>query len=243
MCGRVVITSSPEELSEYVGARDVVEALEGPDHNIAPSRLLPVAWADDQVDSGRALGVAQWGLVPSWAADPAIGARLFNARAETVAVKPSFRSAFRRRRCLVLIDGFYEWGSGVTSFPKQPWFVHRADGFPLALAGLWEPRSDGDGRMLRTCTVVTVPANADLALVHHRMPAVVAEDDWDRWLDLGTSDRSTLEEVLAPSPDGLLALHPVDRRVNDARQKGRELTIPISLEALPGRSGSQEVLW
>ena len=243
MCGRVVITSSPEEFSEYVDARDVVEALEGPDHNVAPSRLLPVAWVDHQTNFNRALGVAQWGLVPSWAATPAVGARLFNARAETVAVKPSFRSAFRRRRCLVLIDGFYEWGPGITNFPKQPWFVHRADGSPLALAGLWESRSDGDGRMLRTCTVVTVPANADLAPVHHRMPAVVSEDDWDCWLDLTTSDRSTLEKVLAPSPEGLLDLHPVDRRVNDARQKGRGLTVPVSLEDPPGWSMSQEVLW
>ena len=243
MCGRVVITSSPEEFSEYVDARDVVEALEGPDHNVAPSRLLPVAWVDHQTNFNRALGVAQWGLVPSWAATPAVGARLFNARAETVAVKPSFRSAFRRRRCLVLIDGFYEWGPGITNFPKQPWFVHRADGSPLALAGLWESRSDGDGRMLRTCTVVTVPANADLAPVHPRMPAVVSEDDWDCWLDLTTSDRSTLEEVLAPSPEGLLDLHPVDRRVNDARQKGRGLTVPVSLEAPPDWSMSQEVLW
>ena len=242
MCGRVVTTSSPEELSEYVAAWDVIDALEGPDHNVAPSGLLPVAWVDDQADSGRVLGVARWGLVPSWATDPAVGLRLFNARAETVATKPSFRAAFRRRRCLVLIDGFYEWGPGVAGSPKQPWFVRRVDGSPLALAGLWESRFD-DVRTLRTCTVVTVPANADLTPVHHRMPAVVAENDWDRWLDPATSVRHTLEEVLVPSPGGLLALHPVDRRVNDARQKGRELTIPISLEALPGRSGSQEVLW
>ena len=242
MCGRVVTTSSPEELCEYVAAGDVIDALEGPDHNVAPFGLLPMAWVDDQADSGRVLGVARWGLVPSWATDPAVGLRLFNARAETVATKPSFRAAFRRRRCLVLIDGFYEWGPGVAGSPKQPWFVRRVDGSPLALAGLWESRFD-DVRTLRTCTVVTVPANADLTPVHHRMPAVVAENDWDRWLDPATSVRHALEEVLVPSPDGLLALHPVDRRVNDARQKGRELTIPISLEALPGRSGSQEVLW
>ena len=238
----MVITSSPEELSEYVGARDVVETLKGPDHNVAPSRLLPVAWVDDQAASGRVLGVAQWGLVPSWATDPAVGVRLFNARAETVAVKPSFRAAFRRRRCLVLIDGFYEWGPGVAGSPKQPWFVRRVDGSPLALAGLWESRFD-DVRTLRTCTVVTVPANADLTPVHHRMPAVVAENDWDRWLDPATSVRHTLEEVLVPSPGGLLALHPVDRRVNDARQKGRELTVPVPLEASADRMGSQEALW
>ena len=242
MCGRVVTTSSPEELSEYVAACDVIEVLEGPDHNVAPSGLLPVAWVGDQADSSRVLGVARWGLVPSWATDPAVGLRLFNARAETVAVKPSFRAAFRRRRCLVLIDGFYEWGLSIAGSPKQPWFVYRADGSPLALAGLWESRSD-DGRTLRTCTVVTVPANADLAPVHHRMPAVVSEDDWDCWLDLTTSDRSTLEEVLAPSPEGLLDLHPVDRRVNDARQKGRGLTVPVSLEAPPDWSMSREVLW
>ena len=181
-------------------------------------------------------------MVPSWATAPAVGLRLFNARAETVAVKPSFRAAFRGRRCLVLIDGFYEWGPGVTGSPKQPWFVCRVDGSPLALAGLWESRFD-DGRMLRTCTVVTVPANADLAPVHNRMPAVVAENDWDRWLDPAASVRPTLEEVLVPSPDGLLSLHPVDRRVNDARQKVRELTVPVSLEASADRAGSQEALW
>jgi len=242
MCGRVVTTSSPEELSEYVAAWDVIDALEGPDHNVAPSGLLPVAWVDDQADSGRVLGVARWGLVPPWATDPAVGLRLFNARAETVATKPSFRAAFRRRRCLVLIDGFYEWGPGVAGSPKQPWFVRRVDGSPLALAGLWESRFD-DVRTLRTCTVVTVPANADLTPVHHRMPAVVAENDWDRWLDPATSVRHALEEVLVPSPDGLLALHPVDRRVNDARQKGRELTVPVPLEASADRMGSQEALW
>jgi len=242
MCGRVVTTSSPEELSEYVAAWDVIDALEGPDHNVAPSGLLPVAWVDDQADSGRVLGVARWGLVPSWATDPAVGLRLFNARAETVATKPSFRAAFRRRRCLVLIDGFYEWGPGVAGSPKQPWFVRRVDGSPLALAGLWESRFD-DVRTLRTCTVVTVPANADLTPVHHRMPAVVAENYWDRWLDPATSVRHTLEEALVPSPDGLLALHPVDRRVNDARQKGRELTVPVPLEASADRMGSQEALW
>jgi len=242
MCGRVVTTSSPEELSEYVAAWDVIDALEGPDHNVAPSGLLPVVWVDGQADSGRVLGVSRWGLVPSWATDPAVGLRLFNARAETVATKPSFRAAFRRRRCLVLIDGFYEWGPGVAGSPKQPWFVRRVDGSPLALAGLWESRFD-DVRTLRTCTVVTVPANADLTPVHHRMPAVVAENDWDRWLDPATSVRHALEEVLVPSPDGLLALHPVDRRVNDARQKGRELTVPVPLEASADRMGSQEALW
>ena len=97
--------------------------------------------------------------------------------------------------------------------------------------------------MLRTCTVVTVPANADLAPVHHRMPAVVAEGDWDCWLDPATSVRPTLEEVLAPPPDGLLSLHPVERRVNDVRQKGRELTVPVPLEASADRAGSQEALW
>jgi len=243
MCGRVVTTSSPEELSEYVGVWDVVEALEGPDHNVAPSRPLPMVWVDGQAASGRLLGVAKWGLAPSGPVSPSIGARLFNARAETVAIKPSFRASFRRRRCLVPIDGFYEWGPSTASSPKQPWFVHRIDGFPLAVAGLWEFQSDNDGRTLRTCTVVTVPANADLAPVHHRMPAVLAEDDWDRWLDPATSDRATLEEILAPPPDGLLALHPVDRRVNDAREKGRELTAPVSLEVPSEGLGSQEVLW
>lgn len=248
MCGRVVTASGPEELSEYLGADAIVDVLDGPDHNVAPSRRLPVVWTSEE-DGGRLLGTARWGLVPGWAKDPAIGDRMFNARAETVADKPSFRDAFRCRRCLVAVDGFYEWGPGTPSpadqrpdnarTSKQPWYIQRSDGRPLVLAGLWErwvgtgsddrrpgtdPSVDGpsdDG--LRTCAVITVQANGDLSPVHHRMPAVLESAEWGVWLDTDDPNRYELEGLLAPAADGTLSRHPVDHRVNNARNKGADL--------------------
>jgi putative SOS response-associated peptidase YedK len=263
----MVTASGPEELSEYLGADAILDVLDGPDYNVAPSGRLPLAWTSDE-DGGRLLGTARWGLVPIWAKDPAIGDRMFNARAETVAHKPSFRAAFRRRRCLVAVDGFYEW-SPDTSSPagqrpdngrpsKQPWYIQRADGNPLVLAGLWElwldTRADNrplgtepskrgwSGGELRTCTVITVPANRDLSPVHHRMPAVLESLEWDAWLDADDSDRSDLESMLAPAADGTLSRHPVDRRVNNAHNKGADLLdlAPIDFLLPPT---DQEALW
>jgi len=240
MCGRVVIASSPEEFAEYLGATAIAETLAGPDHNLAPSRQLPLVW-----DSGsdRTLGLARWGLVPSWAPDASFGERTFNARAETVAVKPSFRAAVKRRRCLVPVDGYYEWAAGT---PKQPWFIHGSDARPLALAGLWEtwddPASPHD-QPVRSCTVITVPASDDVAAVHHRMPAVLAPDAWATWLDPGIEERDLIEPMLLPAPAGTLARHPVDRRVGNARIKGADLVDPVTPDgaALPGPG--QESLW
>ena len=246
MCGRVVTASGPEELSEYLGADVVVDVLDGPDYNVAPSRQLPLVWTSDEGDR-RFLGTAKWGLVPSWAKDPAIGERMFNARAETVAEKPSFRAAFRHRRCLVVVDGFYEWGPAERLVStrttggratRQPWYVHRVDGSPLVLAGLWE-----HGKGLRTCSIITVPANNDLAPVHHRMPAVLEPVDWNGWLDDGDPDRLDLESLLAPADDGTLARHTVHCRVNSARNKGLELIEPAGPVGMSVATPNQAVLW
>ena len=254
MCGRVVTASGPEELSEHLGVDAVVDVLDGPDHNVAPSGRLPIAWDESGswTTGGhrRLLGSARWGLVPRWAKDPSFGARTFNARAETVASKPAYRSAFRRRRCVVPVDGYYEWGSGppvggATAKPwKQPWYVQRADGSLMVLAGLWEDWTESDDEadavlVLRTCTVVTVPANADMAPVHHRMPAVLDRDDWRAWLDPAADDPAGLEALLAPAPDGMLRRHPVDRGVGDARRKGDGLIEPVD----PGPADGQGALW
>jgi len=243
MCGRVVTTSSPEELSEYVGADAIVDVLEGPNYNVPPSDRLPLVWVDVAEGPTRMLGTARWGLVPRWAKDPTIGDRLFNARAETVAEKPSFRAAFRKQRCLIPVDGFYEWGQGPGGSPKQPWFVHRVDGAPLTMAGLWEGRLGDDGALLRTCTVITVPANADLAPVHHRMPALLPPSDWADWLDPTTADCCTVEALLASAPEGLLERHPVDRRVNDARRKGEDLIQAVHEGRYSGPHEDRKVLW
>lgn len=274
MCGRVVTASGPEELSEHLGVGAVVDVLDGPDHNVAPSGRLPIVWEETggpPLERGRLLGTARWGLVPSWAKDPSFGERTFNARAETVATKPSYRSAFRRRRCVIPVDGFYEWApdpsfsssrraghtTGGRKPRRQPWYVQRADGTPLVIAGLWEDWIDPDDEadvvlVLRTCTVVTVPANSEIAPLHHRMPAVLESDDWAAWLDPGTDDPTDLNELLAPAAGGALRRHPVDRAVGDARRKGPGLTTPIDLDVGPHEGGrastvpnaiGQESLW
>ena len=243
MCGRVVTTSSPEELSEYLGADAIVDVLDGPDHNVAPAGRLPIVWVDPTGGRQHLLGSARWGLLPEWATDSSPSGRMFNARAETAATKPSFRAAFRHRRCLVAVDGFYEWSPSAAGSASQPWFVQRSDGAPLALAGLFEARTDGDDSVLRTCTILTVDANADLAPVHHRMPALLPECQWTQWLDPSDHDRSSLNSLLVSAPDGLLERHRVARDVNDARCKGAGLTTPMDASGLVDTGGDQEALW
>ena len=249
MCGRVVTTSSPKELSRYLGAAEIVEVLGGEDHNLAPTGRLPLVWAEARTGDGdrglaRVLGTARWGLVPKWADRPEMGARMFNARAETVAEKPAFRAAYAKRRCLIPVDGFYEWGLGRENHAKQPWYIYRPDGDPLVLAGLWECWSPPDTQEgeLRTCTVITVPANDDLRPVHHRMPALLSPRDWSDWLDPGEASREILDAMLRPAADGLLSRHPVGRRVNNARNKGPELLEEAIADSTPRPLG-QERLW
>ena len=228
MCGRVVTTSSHLELSRYLGVHEVREASEHVDYNVAPSGCLPLVWVESGRDDVRradirVLGTAKWGLVPRWARSPVIGARTFTARAETLASKPTYRAAYRRRRCLIPVDGFYEWGPGTET--KQPWFIYARDQAPLVVAGLWECwRLPGEGiDELRTCTVITVPANKDLLPVHHRMPAILPSEAWADWLDPGHTRSETLDVILRTKRDGLLARHPVAHQVNNPRNNGPEL--------------------
>ena len=184
----------------------------------------------------RELGRYRWGLVPSWAKDPSMATRTFNARAETVASKPAFRSAFTSRRLAVVADGFYEWRQGPGS-GKQPYYFTRADGMPLALAGLWEvwrggpaERGERDGEgdagerpALRTCTVITTSAGPDMEDIHHRMPVVLEPEVLDEWLDPDNRDKPELESLLAASPAGTLIHRAVGRSVGNVRNDGPEL--------------------
>lgn len=230
MCGRYTQTQSWSELVDLYGITEAPAADPRPipRYNVAPTQGVAVvragakgaaagtdaAWRDAAGsgaagNAGRALAMLRWGLVPFWAKDPAIGSRLINARAESVATKPSFRDAFRKRRCLVLADGFYEWQQQ-PSGPKQPFYITTAD--TVAFAGLWERWRDPAGPVLETCTIVTAPANEQVRPIHDRMPVILATDAFAAWLDAGTP-LSVAEALLMPYTRAL-TVYPVSRRVN-----------------------------
>jgi len=200
-----------------------------PRYNLAPSQPAAVVRAED---GERRLAMLRWGLIPAWADDPRIGHRLINARAESVAEKPAFRAAFRRRRCLVPADGFYEWTR--QGKVRTPWLVTPRGGGLMAFAGLWErwrvpasarlsgslaERSPGD--VVETFTVLTTEANAPMRALHHRMPVILPPQAFDAWLSGG-------EVALGPAPDDLLAMHAVSLRVNNPRHDDPECVLPAA---------------
>jgi putative SOS response-associated peptidase YedK len=207
-----------------------------------PGSAAPDQPADGEV--ARELRVVRWGLVPFWAKDISIGSRLINARAETVSEKPAFRRAFERRRCLLPADGYYEWqrpaggpGSDRPSAAKQPFYISRGDGGPLAFAGLYElwrdssvPEDDPDS-WLWTAAIITTSAPDDLGAIHDRMPMVIPPGSWDDWLDPANRDAGDLRALLAPAAAGGLISFPVSRAVNSVRNNGPELIEPVELAA------------
>lgn len=216
MCGRFAFYSSHEAMAELFRAEPVGSV--EPRWNIAPTQ--DVAAVREPEKGRRELVTLRWGLVPYWAKDPSIGNRLINARAESVAEKPAYRDAYRKRRCLVLADGFYEWRPGPQG--KIPWFISLASGEPFAFAGLWERWRDSEsGKVLETAVIVTTPAQGFIAELHDRMPVVLVREQGGRWLE---GDEGVLEEAAA-EPPGLRAW-PVDRRVNSAKNEGAELIDP-----------------
>jgi putative SOS response-associated peptidase YedK len=215
MCGRFAFYSPSEATAALFGV-DASIAVE-PRYNIAPTQYI--AAIRDVEGTGRELAMFRWGLVPFWAKDPAIGNRMINARAETVAEKPSFRAAYRQRRCLVLADGFYEWKKEGES--KTPYFISLASGESFAFAGLWEQWSAKESdESIQSATLITAEANDFMSKVHHRMPVVLQPETADRWL---AGDDELLDEVASNSPE--FRAWPVDRRVNNARNEGAELIV------------------
>lgn len=222
MCGRFAFYSPHEAVVRLFGVAPD-PAIE-PRYNIAPTQFVATVRSD--AEHRRALAMLHWGLVPSWAKERAIGARMINARAETLGEKPSFRNAWRKRRCLVLADGWYEWQR--SGSVKQPYFISFADGEPFGMAGLWESwRDPADGNLLESCTIVTTAAAPEIAHVHDRMPVIVPAGRHEQWLDPRISDTSGLEPVLVPWAGGGLQARPVSRRVNDARNEGAALVAPL----------------
>lgn len=213
MCGRFAFYSPAEATAQLFGATGSLDMT--PRYNIAPTQYVAAVRRDNE--GAAELAAFRWGLVPFWAKDPSIGNRMINARAETVAEKPSFRAAYRRRRNLILADGFYEWHTegGV----KVPWFISLESGAPFAFAGLWEDwQSKDTEEHLQTTTIVTTAANPFLSQLHHRMPVVLEPERAERWLD---GDMNLLDEVTADPP--AFRAWPVDRKVNNARNEAEDL--------------------
>lgn len=224
MCGRFTLFAPGDVLAAMFGV-DKAPSL-APRYNIAPSQ--PVAAARVSPEGGnRELAHIRWGLLPSWAKDPSASAPMINARAETVSEKPSFRSAFRRRRCLVPADGFYEWGR--TPGRKQPYYIRFRDGRPFSIASLWERWEGPDGSVLDSCALITTAANDAVSPIHDRMPVILGPKDYDLWLDPAVEAKEALLPLLRAFPAEEMAAFPVGLRVNNPK-----IDIPACIELLQG---------
>jgi putative SOS response-associated peptidase YedK len=235
VCGRFVSSSSPERIAAYFGAEVAVEPL-GENSNVAPTNDIygVVAVGDDR----REVQAFHWGLIPAWAKERKIGQRMINARAETLSEKPAFKSDFKKHRCIIPMDGFYEWAAGTEGGPitkagklaKRPFFIHRVDHEPLAVAGLWsawKDRSEGvEAGWLHSAAVVTTNANATIEPIHNRMPVVLPKAMWEIWLDPANQNVEMLQKLLVPAPESMLTMHEVDTLVNNVRNKSAELIVP-----------------
>ena len=228
MCGRFTLTLTPDEIARVL-ALDVVPAEAEPRYNIAPTQRVLAVTSEEP----RAAVWLGWGLVPSWAKDPSIGGRLINARAETLAEKPSFRQAFRLRRCLVLADGFYEWKKEGRT--KRPFYMRLRSGGPFTMAGLWESWRSAEEE-LRTCTIITTTPNALVRQLHDRMPAIVPAEARSEWLAAGPRSATDLQQLLGPQPAELFEAYEVSTRVGSPRVDdpgciaavGSRLTVPFA---------------
>ena len=230
--------TSPEEVARIFDAevRDSGDDPFAPSWNVAPTDPVTVVL---QREDGRVVERHRWGLIPSWASSAKEGARHINARAETVAESGAFRMSFRKRRCIIPADGFYEWRR-IGEKRKQPWFLGpHAEDAVLAMAGLWSVWKDpATGLWVPSATVVTTDANDDVSQLHDRMPVLLPRDVWQVWLDPDQQDQELLRSLLGPAPDGVLEMHPVSRRVNDVREDGPDLVDAVPEEPMTDDPGA-----
>jgi putative SOS response-associated peptidase YedK len=229
MCGRYASARSVDDIAGAFGIADPdIEAMPAADWNIAPTKPVPAVLVRDR---RPCLTTLRWGLVPAWSASPSAGATLFNARIETVADKPAFRDAVRRRRCLLPADGWYEW-MRMPDGARVPHFLSAPDGGLVALAGIWESWRDAEGRELTSTAILTGAAPPDLAAVHDRAPVVLPPSDWARWLDAAAGE-ADVRALLRPTPEGAVHAWPVGDAVGDVRANGPGLAAPIRLNEQP----------
>jgi putative SOS response-associated peptidase YedK len=225
VCGRYTSTVPPADLARYFDVDEVVADDLGPRWNVAPTDEV-YAVAESASSGGRRLGTFRWGLVPFFAKDSRAGARMINARAETLLEKPTFRRPFERYRCIVPADGFYEWEVVEGQRKKQPWYFRRKDGDVLAFAGLWSvwrPNRDSDDGRLVSCSIITGEPNELVGRIHDRMPVALAPSAWDEWLDPSNSDVASLQSLLVPAPAELFEATPVVDAVSNVRNDGPHL--------------------
>jgi len=227
MCGRYALMSDPELLVELFALASMPRLK--PRYNIAPTQQVPVVRAAAPApgigdvagdEAQRRLDFLHWGLIPSWAKDPTIGARMINARSETAGEKPAFRSALRRRRCLVPADAFYEWQKRTGG--KQPYCIRMRDGRPFAFAGLWErwrpPEGEGEEiEPIESFAILTTTPNALMKKLHDRMPVIIPRDAYELWLDEEVQDPAELEKLISPISGGLMEAYPISKRINSPR--------------------------
>ena len=218
MCGRYTLTMPIDSMRALFGF-DTLPNLAAR-YNVSPGQDVPAVRSGEA--GNRVLVILRWGLVPSWAKDPAIGNRMINARGDTVAEKPSFRNAFRRRRCLLPADGFYEW-QPIGKGPKQPWYIRLEGGAPFAFAALWEHWQGADGSELETCTIVTTDANEVLTPIHHRMPVILPPAAFETWL---SGEASEALSLIAPY-EGRMESWPISTAVNKVANDGPDLLEPV----------------
>ena len=222
MCGRFTLAATSETLTETFPGFEMPDEL-SPRYNVTPSQQVLVVpnTGENKVEFFK------WGLIPSWAKDPTIGNRMINARSETLSEKPSFRTAYRRRRCLVLADGFYEWCREPEGRAKTPIYIRLQSGAPFAFAGLWEVwRPPEDDTPVLSCTIITCPPNSLIETIHRRMPVVLEPEAYDLWLDTQDGPPDRLNELLKPYPAEEMTAYPVSRLVNQPRNDSPDCIQP-----------------
>ncbi len=222
MCGRFSSSAKPEQIKKEFNAAVEDPSIFTPRYNIAPTQMIPAVL---NKEGERIIAALKWGLVPSWAKDALIGSRMINARAETLTEKPSFREAYKSRRCIVPASGFYEWQRSEKG-AKQPFYFYLTNKEVFGFAGLWEEWLDKEsGESLETCTIITTEANDVLKPVHDRMPVILKAADYDEWLDLKESNTDKLQKLLAPYPPDEMSSHAVSRAVNSPTLDSPELIL------------------
>jgi putative SOS response-associated peptidase YedK len=223
MCGRFVLTANPEAVQQAFDLTSIPAEMTSR-YNIAPTQPVAVITNDDP----KILTFHRWGLIPSWAKDMKIGNQMINARSESVHEKPAFRSAFKRRRCLIPADGFYEWRKEGSD--KIPMFIHLKDRPIFAMAGLWEIWHSGDGDEIRTCTILTTEANSFMETIHNRMPVILHKEDYDFWLSPNEEAVPALQALLKPFDPDAMTAYPVSKMVNRPNNDVPELIKPVAYD-------------